>query len=61
MAVALAGRRASWHAGVSAGGAVAFELAIDPGPFGGMAALASAPGIGEPAAWQQRADLVRQA
>jgi 3-oxoadipate enol-lactonase len=58
---ALTGQRATWYAGVSLGGAVAFELALNPGPFRGVAALASAPRIGEPAAWQERADFVRRA
>lgn len=55
-----AGRRAA-YAGVSLGGAVAYQLAIEPGPFGAVAAIASAPRLGEPAAWHERAELVRRA
>ncbi|MGD0067743.1 MAG: alpha/beta fold hydrolase, partial [Streptosporangiaceae bacterium] len=51
--------RAAWYAGVSLGGAVGLELALDPGPFGAVAVLASAPKIGDSAAWHERADLVR--
>jgi pimeloyl-ACP methyl ester carboxylesterase len=54
------GRRAS-YAGVSLGGAVAFALATQPGPFDAVVSLASAPRIGEPAMWRERADLVRRA
>jgi pimeloyl-ACP methyl ester carboxylesterase len=60
-AIAVAKGRRSAYAGVSLGGAVAFQLATDPGPFGSLAAIASAPRIGDPAAWQERADLVRRA
>jgi 3-oxoadipate enol-lactonase len=56
----LAGRGAS-YAGVSLGGAVALELALDPGPFSSVASVASAAKIGEPAAWHDRAALVREA
>lgn len=53
--------RPAWFAGVSLGGAIAIELALDPGPFAGVAALAAAARFGEPTAWQERADLVRRA
>jgi 3-oxoadipate enol-lactonase len=61
VAEALARGRAAWYAGVSLGGAVGLELALYPGPFGAVAVLASAPKIGDAAAWQERADLVRRA
>ena len=54
------GRR-TYYAGVSLGGAVALELALDPGPFAAIACLASAARIGEEQAWHERADLVRSA
>jgi pimeloyl-ACP methyl ester carboxylesterase len=57
----LAGDRRAFYAGVSLGGAVGLELAIDPGPFSGIACIASAYAIGEPAAWRDRAILVRRA
>jgi pimeloyl-ACP methyl ester carboxylesterase len=60
-AIAVAKGRCSAYAGVSLGGAVAFLLATDPGPFASVAAIASAPRIGEPAAWHERAALVRRA
>jgi pimeloyl-ACP methyl ester carboxylesterase len=60
LARATAGGRDAWYAGVSLGGAVGFALALDPGPFGGVAALCSAPRIGQPTAWHERADLVRR-
>jgi 3-oxoadipate enol-lactonase len=60
-AVASADGREAWYAGVSLGGAVGWELALDPGVFGAVAVLASAPSIGEPSAWHERADLVRRA
>ncbi|MFC9693821.1 alpha/beta fold hydrolase [Kribbella sp. NPDC056951] len=50
-----------WYAGVSVAGAVGFALAIDPGPFAGIATLAAAAKIGDAAAWYERADLVRTA
>lgn len=59
LAQAAAGGRAAWYAGVSLGGAVGLQLALDPGPFGAVAALASAPKIGDAEAWRERADLVR--
>jgi len=61
LAVAAAAGRETWYAGVSLGGAVGWELVLDPGPFGAVAVLASAPMIGEPGAWHERADLVRRA
>lgn len=62
-------RRRAWYAGVSLAGAVAFELARyrarstdrAGGPFAGLIAVAAAGTIGEPAAWQERAELVRRA
>src|SRR5215216_2330190 len=36
-----------WYAGISVGGAVGLQLALDPGPFGAVAALATAPKIGD--------------
>ena len=53
-------RRAS-YAGVSLGGAVALELALEPGVFGHASCIASAARIGEPTAWHERAALVRKA
>jgi pimeloyl-ACP methyl ester carboxylesterase len=61
LAQGVAGGRDTWYAGVSLGGAVGLELALDPGPFGAVAVLASAPKIGDAAAWRERADLVRRA
>lgn len=55
------GPRRAWYAGVSLGGAVGFHLALAAGPFAGIAALASAPKIGDAQAWVDRAVLVRQA
>jgi pimeloyl-ACP methyl ester carboxylesterase len=54
------GRRAS-YAGVSLGGAVALELALEPGVFGHASCIASAARIGEPTMWHERAALVRKA
>lgn len=59
-AVHAAGRPAV-YAGVSLGGAVALELALDPGVFGAVACIASGARIGEPSAWHERAALVRGA
>lgn len=56
----VAGRRA-WYAGVSLGGAVGFHLAAAGTPFSGVATIASAPVIGTPGGWLDRAELVRQA
>ena len=55
-----AGRRAA-YAGVSLGGGVGFALALDPGPFGAVAAIAAAPRFGTAEAWHERAALVRRA
>lgn len=57
----IAAGRPVWYAGVSLAGAVALQLATDPGPFQGVAAIASATTLGEPTAWAERADLVRRA
>ena len=57
----VAAGRPTWYAGVSLAGAVALELATEPGPFAGVAAIASATTLGEPSAWAERADLVRRA
>ncbi len=48
------------YAGVSLGGAVAFEIGLEPGPFGAAAALASASRIGVQEAWAERAQTVRE-
>jgi pimeloyl-ACP methyl ester carboxylesterase len=61
LARAAASGRTAWYAGVSLGGAVGLELALDPGPFSGVAVLAAAPKIGTADAWLERADLVRRA
>lgn len=53
--------RACWYAGVSLGGAVGFELALNPAPFEAIAAIASGAKIGDPTSWQERARLVRRA
>lgn len=57
---AAVGRPAA-YAGVSLGGAVALELATDPGVFRAVACLASAARLGDPASWHERAELVRRA
>ncbi|MDX6297936.1 MAG: hypothetical protein QOI51_1793 [Nocardioidaceae bacterium] len=49
------------YAGNSVGGAVGFNLALDPGPISAVVTMASAPRIGEPADWHDRAALVRRA
>jgi 3-oxoadipate enol-lactonase len=49
------------YAGVSLGGAVGLELALRGGPFEGVAVVASAAKVGDPAAWYDRAALVRRA
>lgn len=54
------GRRV-WYAGVSLAGAIALELSLRPGPFAGVVSIASASRLGTPAAWVERADLVRRA
>ena len=61
VAAGIAGERAATYAGVSLGGAVALELALDPGVFTAVASIASAAKIGDPAAWCERAALVRRA
>jgi 3-oxoadipate enol-lactonase len=58
--IAAAGRK-TYYAGISLGGAVGFELGVDPGPFDRVASIASAPKIGEAVAWRERAELVRSA
>ena len=50
-----------WYAGISVGGAGGLQLALDPGPFGAVAALATAPKIGDAQSWWERAELVRSA
>ena len=57
---AASGRRV-WYAGVSLAGAVALELALDPGPIAGVVAVASASTLGDPVMWGERAELVLQA
>ena len=57
---AAAGRPAA-YAGVSLGGAVAFELGLDPGPYRAVAAVAAASRFGEASSWTERAELVRKA
>jgi len=61
LAVDVAAGRPVYYAGVSLAGAVAIELAIEPGPFRAVAALAAAARIGVPEGWRERADLVRRA
>src|SRR6202050_2362234 len=56
LAQTVARGRDAWYAGVSLGGAVGLELTLDPGQFGAVAVLASAPKIGAADAWQDRAD-----
>jgi len=57
----LAAGRPSSYAGVSLGGAVALQLALDPGELDSVVCIASAAKLGEPTAWADRASLVRQA
>ena len=57
----LAADRPTAYAGVSVGGAVGFQLALDPGPFATTVAIASAPKIGQATDWLERAELVRRA
>lgn len=59
LASAAAAGRPAYYAGVSLGGAVAFELGLAPGPFLAVAAVASASRIGEASSWTERAALVR--
>jgi len=61
LAHSTASGRTAWYAGVSLGGAVGLEVALDPGPFSAVAVLTSAPKIGIAEAWLERADLVRRA
>lgn len=56
-----AGERPTAYAGVSLGGAVGLEIALRPGPFRAVSVIASAPKFGDPAAWHERAELVRRA
>ncbi len=60
-AAELAAGRPTTYAGVSVGGAVGFLLAADPGPVSRVATLASAPRLGEPSSWAERAERVRRA
>lgn len=55
-----AGRPAS-YAGVSLGGAVALQLALEPGVLDHLVCIASAAKVGEPTMWADRATLVRRA
>lgn len=55
-----AGRPAS-YAGVSLGGAVALQLALEPGVLDHVVCIASAARVGEPTMWADRATLVRRA
>jgi 3-oxoadipate enol-lactonase len=57
----VSGRRHVLYAGVSLGGTLALELATRPSDFTGLACIASAARIGDPAGWHQRAALVRAA
>jgi pimeloyl-ACP methyl ester carboxylesterase len=57
----LAAGRPSSYAGVSLGGAVALQLAIEHGVFEHIVCIASAARIGDAAAWAERATLVRRA
>lgn len=50
-----------WYAGVSLGGTVGLQLAVDHGEaFDAVAVLCSGAKIGEANAWHERADLVRR-
>jgi 3-oxoadipate enol-lactonase len=60
VADAAAAGRPAYYAGVSLGGAVAFEYGLVPGPFRAVAALASASKIGDASSWTERAELVRR-
>ncbi len=53
--------RDAWYAGISVGGAVGLQLALESGPFKAVAGLATAPKIGDGQAWLERAELVRRA
>ena len=61
LANAAAAGRPAYYAGVSLGGAVAFELGLAAGPFRAVAAVAAASRIGEASSWRERAELVRKA
>ena len=61
LASAAADGRPAYYAGVSLGGAVAFELGLAPGPFLAVAAVAAASRFGEASSWAERAELVRRA
>ncbi|MET0526167.1 MAG: alpha/beta fold hydrolase [Nocardioides sp.] len=58
-AAALGSGRPVAYAGVSLGGAVALQLALEPGIFEQVSCVASAARIGDPAIWQERAAVVR--
>ena len=58
-AVALAAGRPVAYAGVSLGGAVALQLALDPGAFEHVTCVTSSARIGDPAMWRERAAVVR--
>ena len=60
LASAAAAGRPAYYAGVSLGGAVAFELGLDPGPFRAVAAVAAASRFGEASSWTERAEIVRK-
>lgn len=57
----LTGGRRCWYAGVSLGGAVGLQLALDTTVFTGVVVIASNAWLGEPSGWHERADLVRRA
>ena len=57
----LAAGRPPSYAGVSIGGAVALQLALEPGVLDHVVCIASAAKLGEPAMWADRATLVRRA
>jgi pimeloyl-ACP methyl ester carboxylesterase len=61
LAARLGRGRPVWYAGVSLAGAIALELAMDPGPILAVAALAAAATIGTPEGWRERAEVVRRA
>lgn len=60
-ALSIADGRRIWYAGVSLGGAVGLQIALTAAEVAGVAALASAPKIGEVEGWLERAALVRRA
>lgn len=57
----LAADRPASYAGVSIGGAVALQLALEPGVLGHAVCIASMANLSEVAAWTDRAALVREA